>query len=98
MNMLIAVMSTPFGIVLEKEKLFKYKQQISLIVDFIDYVELKKYFSSMKYIMVVKPEEINVETGDNEKDYIIDQLNEKLKTMEKKNARRYDSIRDMMEK
>lgn len=45
MNMLIAVMSTPFGIVMEKELLFKYKQQISIIVDYIDLIDIKKEYS-----------------------------------------------------
>jgi hypothetical protein len=54
--MLIAVMSTPFGEVMEKKDLFKYKQYISIIVDYIDLVDIKKNYKSFKYIMVVKPE------------------------------------------
>lgn len=60
MNMLIAVMSTPFGEVLEKATLFRYRQQLSFIVDFIDHVDIKKQFKNMRYVMVVKPEDVVV--------------------------------------
>jgi len=43
MNMLIAVMSTPFSIVKENETLFRYKQQLSIILDYIDLVPINDF-------------------------------------------------------
>jgi hypothetical protein len=71
MNMLIAVMSTPFGEVMEKKDLFKFKQYISIIVDYIDLIDIKNEFTAYKYIIVVKPEEIKVEQNESDKDFII---------------------------
>jgi len=98
MNMLIAVMSTPFSIVMEKETLFRYKQQLSIIVDYIDHVDINTKFSKLKYIMVIKPEEISVDDGGNDKDMIIDQLRDTLKSDRKNNDRQFAKLTDLMEK
>lgn len=98
MNMLIAVMSTPFSIVKEKETLFRYKQQLSIIVDYIDHVPIKNMFKDQKYILVVKPEEITVDDGGSEKDIIIDQIRETLRGLRKNHNRQFDILKDLMEK
>lgn len=98
MNMLIAVMSTPFSIVKENETLFRYKQQLSIILDYIDLVPINDIFKKQKYIMVVKPEEIKVDDGGNEKDMIIDQIRDTLKSDRKNNDRQFAKLNDLMEK
>ena len=98
MNMLIAVMSTPFSIVKENETLFRYKQQLSIILDYIDLVPINDIFKKQKYIMVVKPEEIKVDNGGSEKDMIIDQIKDQLHSLKKNHDRQFAKLNDLMEK
>ena len=60
LNMLIAVMADPFAYVNENRKMFMIKQRIELILDHISKVDLVKEFKDMKYIIIVKPEEMEV--------------------------------------
>lgn len=58
MNMVIAVMSEPFEDVKNSKVAYQLQQQIDFIVDFQDLVDLKKEYMKEKYIMVIKPEQV----------------------------------------
>ena len=48
--------------------------------------------------MVVKPEEIKVEQNENDKDFIINQVSEVVTNMEKRNNKKFEHLRDLLEK
>ena len=58
MNMVIAVMSEPFEDVKESKEAYQLQQQLDFIVDFQDLVDLKVDYIKEKYIMVIKPEQV----------------------------------------
>jgi hypothetical protein len=98
MNMLIAVMNEPFTTVGENKALHKFQQQVSIIVDSIDVIDINTIFKDYRYIIVIRPEAIHVQQGENMKDFIIDkvreEVNEKHSLMEKK----MDILKDLLEK
>ena len=58
LNMLIAVMSEPFEDVKENKDAYVLRKKVSFIVTYLDLIDLKKEFGKNKYIMIVKPEDI----------------------------------------
>ena len=61
MNMLIAVMSLPFGEVQDNKDKHLNKFKVMMILDFKDRVDIQKQFLNHKYILVVSPEESTIE-------------------------------------
>jgi hypothetical protein len=98
MNMLIAVMAEPFLFVSENANLYKYQQQISIIVDCIDVLDLKEIFSGKKYILIVRPETNRVEHGENMRDYIIDKVTKELDDKHELMEKKVDLLKDIFEK
>lgn len=67
-------------------------------MDYIDLIDIKNEYTTFKYIMVVKPEEIKVEQSENDKDFIINQVSEVVTNMEKRNNKKFEHLRDLLEK
>jgi len=64
MNFVIAIMSEPFEKVKEEKVQYRYKHKLDLIVDNIELFDKEKFGTlNKKYILVVKPEEELVESG-----------------------------------
>ena len=55
MNMLIAVMGSPFADVQAHEETYRNMQIVELIVEHLDLVNLKNVFKNKKYIIVLRP-------------------------------------------
>jgi hypothetical protein len=84
MNMVIAVMSEPFGDVQARKVGYQLQQQIDFIVDFKDLIDLKKTFKNEKYIMVLKPEQAEAEENRNIDD-ILDGISQNINELTKNN-------------
>ena len=69
LNMLIAVMSEPFEDVKENKDAYVLRKKVSLIVTYLDLIDLKEEFGKNKYIMIVKPEDI--EEDDERNDHVL---------------------------
>ena len=57
MNMLIAIMSEPFGDVQENKLKHLSQFKVGMILDFKDKIDVQKVFREYKYILIVSPEE-----------------------------------------
>ncbi len=65
MNMLIAVMGSPFADVQAHEETYRIKQILELIVEHLDLVNLKNLFKNKKYIIVLRPEFNKIQVENN---------------------------------
>ena len=70
MNMVIAVMSEPFEDVKNSKVAYQLQQQIEFIVDFEDLIDVQEIFKGQKYIMVIKPEQVEAEVVRNIEDIV----------------------------
>lgn len=61
MNMLIAIMSEPFGDVQENKLKHLSQFKVGIILDFKDKIDVKHAFREFKYILIISPEESTVQ-------------------------------------
>lgn len=105
MNMIIAIMSEKFAEVGQNKELYKFQQQIDIINDFLWMLNLKKKFAKDKYILIIKPEEINIVDEGGMQNFLVEKIKDEAlknkKLMIKNNEmvqRKLDIIKDGLEK
>jgi hypothetical protein len=75
MNMLIAIMGNTFGEVQSIKEMNAISEQIALIQDHIWLVDIEKEFENMRYIILLTPDNTNLNTEWTVQDAVIDTQN-----------------------
>jgi len=87
-------MAQPFGEVSENKDMYRNRQRVEMIIDHISLVDVKNEFLEYRYIMIVKPEEsqIDVETIE----HMVFDIQVKLKNLSKKVGFHSSNIEEMV--